>query len=180
VEEPLELVRRFVNTLDVESGRDELATPEALAAWLAANGLGGARLRAGPAGLRRAAELREALRGRLCANNGAPSDERDAAALDRQARRSDVVLGFGPGGAELRARAGGVDAALGRILVAVAACEADGSWQRLKACRAETCAWAFVDRSRNGSRHWCSMEVCGNREKARAFRARRAAGRRQA
>jgi predicted RNA-binding Zn ribbon-like protein len=180
VEGPLELVQRFVNTLNVETGRDELATPEALAGWLAAGGLAGARLRAGPADLRRAAELREALRGLLRTNNGAPGDNRDAAALERQARRSGVVLGFGPAGPELRPRAGGVDGALGRILVAVAACEADGSWQRLKACRAETCAWAFLDRSRNGSRHWCSMEVCGNREKARAFRARRTAAHRQA
>jgi len=50
----------------------------------------------------------------------------------------------------------------------------DGSWQRLKACRSDTCRWAFVDHARNRSRQWCSMSVCGNREKARVFRERHA------
>jgi predicted RNA-binding Zn ribbon-like protein len=48
----------------------------------------------------------------------------------------------------------------------------DGSWSRLKACRDDACAWAFHDTSRSRTRTWCSMQVCGNREKARSFRAR--------
>jgi predicted RNA-binding Zn ribbon-like protein len=48
----------------------------------------------------------------------------------------------------------------------------DGTWDRMKACRADDCEWAFYDSSRNRSGTWCSMEVCGNRAKARAFRAR--------
>jgi predicted RNA-binding Zn ribbon-like protein len=51
---------------------------------------------------------------------------------------------------------------------------ADGSWQRLKACRSDTCRWAFVDNARNRSRQWCDMRVCGNRQKARLYRQRRA------
>jgi len=51
---------------------------------------------------------------------------------------------------------------------------ADGSWQRLKACRSETCRWAFIDNARNHSRLWCDMATCGNRAKARAFRSRSA------
>jgi predicted RNA-binding Zn ribbon-like protein len=47
---------------------------------------------------------------------------------------------------------------------------ADGSWQRLKACKSDTCRWAFIDHARNRSRQWCDMAVCGNREKARTFR----------
>jgi predicted RNA-binding Zn ribbon-like protein len=35
--------------------------------------------------------------------------------------------------------------------------------------------WAFYDRSKNRSGHWCSMRVCGNRAKARQFRERRRA-----
>ena len=45
---------------------------------------------------------------------------------------------------------------------------------RLSACRDENCRVAFYDKSRNRSRAWCSMEVCGNREKARSFRQRHA------
>jgi predicted RNA-binding Zn ribbon-like protein len=36
---------------------------------------------------------------------------------------------------------------------------------RLRACPA--CDWLFLDNSRNGSRIWCDMAVCGNRQKSR-------------
>jgi predicted RNA-binding Zn ribbon-like protein len=42
---------------------------------------------------------------------------------------------------------------------------------RLKACPA--CGWLFFDRSKNRSRAWCDMAVCGNRVKARRFHAAR-------
>ncbi len=44
--------------------------------------------------------------------------------------------------------------------------------QRLKECEEQTCAWLFVDETRNRSRRWCDMGSCGNRAKARRFRAR--------
>ena len=37
-----------------------------------------------------------------------------------------------------------------------------GVWNRLKVCPNDDCAWAFYDESRNRSRRWCSMNVCGN------------------
>jgi predicted RNA-binding Zn ribbon-like protein len=43
---------------------------------------------------------------------------------------------------------------------------------RIKLCRADDCGWLFVDSSRNRSRRWCDMSDCGNRAKARRFRAR--------
>jgi predicted RNA-binding Zn ribbon-like protein len=44
--------------------------------------------------------------------------------------------------------------------------------QRIRACDADTCRWLFLDTSRNGSRRWCNMKVCGNRMKARRFQQR--------
>ncbi len=44
---------------------------------------------------------------------------------------------------------------------------------RIKTCPAGNCGWTFVDRSKNRSRRWCDMDVCGNLAKARQFRARR-------
>lgn len=44
--------------------------------------------------------------------------------------------------------------------------------ERVRECGARDCAWLFVDRSRNGTRRWCDMAVCGNREKARRFQTR--------
>ncbi|MGC5016599.1 CGNR zinc finger domain-containing protein [Streptosporangium sp. DT93] len=39
---------------------------------------------------------------------------------------------------------------------------------RVRACG--RCGWLFLDSSRGGRRRWCSMSVCGNREKARRHR----------
>lgn len=43
----------------------------------------------------------------------------------------------------------------------------------IRECEADTCGWLFLDNSRNQSRRWCDMRVCGNRVKARRFYARR-------
>jgi len=47
---------------------------------------------------------------------------------------------------------------------------------RLRECEAPDCAWLFLDASRNGSRRWCDMSVCGNRAKVRRFRGRSRSG----
>jgi predicted RNA-binding Zn ribbon-like protein len=44
---------------------------------------------------------------------------------------------------------------------------------RVRACAADNCRWLFLDTSRNHTRRWCQMQVCGNRMKARRFQARR-------
>jgi predicted RNA-binding Zn ribbon-like protein len=43
---------------------------------------------------------------------------------------------------------------------------------RIKTCPAYDCGWKFVDQSKNRSRRWCDMAVCGNLAKARQYRAR--------
>jgi predicted RNA-binding Zn ribbon-like protein len=173
-EHALELVRDYVNTFDLESVADEIASPGELVGWLHRRGLAGASVRASAADVRRAAALRESLRAHLLANNGGKMQASAVEVLARQAARSRVLLAFGPSGADLEPAAAGVDGALGRILVRVAEAMTEGSWPRLKVCPADDCRWAFIDKSRNGSRHWCAMRVCGNREKVRAFRARAA------
>ncbi len=47
---------------------------------------------------------------------------------------------------------------------------------RVRACAAEDCGWWFMDDTKNASRRWCDMKICGNREKSRRFRRRSAAG----
>jgi len=49
--------------------------------------------------------------------------------------------------------------------------------QRVSACEADPCLWLFLDTSKNHTRRWCNMKICGNRMKARRFQARHAAGR---
>jgi predicted RNA-binding Zn ribbon-like protein len=63
----------------------------------------------------------------------------------------------------------GVQGALATIAAATTA----PAWDRLKVCAEITCQWAFIDSSKNRSRSWCSMRVCGNRTKTRAYRARK-------
>jgi predicted RNA-binding Zn ribbon-like protein len=65
-----------------------------------------------------------------------------------------------------------VRGAIGTLLAEVSAGMADGTWSRMKACRADDCRWAFLDTAKNRSRAWCSMQSCGNRAKANAYRAR--------
>jgi predicted RNA-binding Zn ribbon-like protein len=45
--------------------------------------------------------------------------------------------------------------------------------QRVRTCAVDTCRWLFLDTSKNHTRRWCSMKVCGNRMKARRFQAAR-------
>jgi predicted RNA-binding Zn ribbon-like protein len=42
----------------------------------------------------------------------------------------------------------------------------------VRECSEKTCRWFFLDRSKNHSRRWCDMQLCGNRSKARRFYAR--------
>lgn len=44
---------------------------------------------------------------------------------------------------------------------------------QIRTCDVDTCRWLFLDTSKNHSRRWCNMRVCGNRVKARRFQARR-------
>jgi predicted RNA-binding Zn ribbon-like protein len=172
----LGLVQDFVNTHELDEARDDIGTPEALGAWLEEHGL----LTAGAISAQehtRALELREAVRHLLLVNNGAPADAADLDFLNRVAADSDLRPRFVPTGkVVLEATAPGVPGALGRLLAAVSTAMVEGTWSRLKACADDACRWAFYDRSKNHSGHWCSMEVCGNRAKARQFRQRRRAG----
>jgi predicted RNA-binding Zn ribbon-like protein len=47
--------------------------------------------------------------------------------------------------------------------------------EKLRACGDPECRWLFLDTSKNHTRRWCNMKVCGNRMKARRFKAQRKA-----
>jgi predicted RNA-binding Zn ribbon-like protein len=169
-------IQAFVNTLDMENDVEELSSPAALAAALERARLAAPGLCPTDADLRAALDVREALRALLLANNGVPVAREALVPLERAARAGQLAARFSSdGGAELVAEAPGVDGALGRLVALVVTARADGSLERLKACRRDVCHWAFYDRSRNRSSHWCAMSVCGNRTKTKAYRSRRAA-----
>jgi predicted RNA-binding Zn ribbon-like protein len=173
---PLALVQAFANTV-AEEGHfrwEAIGDPDSLRSWLSRRGLLADGERVGEADVARAKEVRKALRSLLAANNGREADAAAIRALNLATERARLTVRFGADGrATLEPGAGGVDGALGRVLAAVHASMEEGNWGRLKSCANATCGWAFYDRSKNRSGRWCSMEVCGNRTKTRAYRRRR-------
>ena len=167
----LALVERFVNTVDHEHGREMLSSPERLRDVLGIQ----RGVRIGTADLRRALEVREALRSLALENNGGAEDPRAGDVLEEAAARGRLVVRFDAGEARLEPAAHGVDGALADLVGIVYTAMADGTWSRLKACRRDVCGWLFYDRSRNRSAVWCQMAVCGNRVKTKAYRERRPA-----
>jgi predicted RNA-binding Zn ribbon-like protein len=174
--EPLRLVQRFVNSVDLENRQDELTSPEALRGWLAERDLMDPGERVTTADLKRAVDVREGLRALLLANAGLPLDAERVERLDAAVGRAGMRMRFRPDAEPtLEPETAGADGALARLMAIVAAAVEQGTWARLKACHRDPCFWAFYDHSKNRSGRWCRMEDCGNIEKARAFRERRRA-----
>jgi predicted RNA-binding Zn ribbon-like protein len=173
--EPLDLVQDFVNTEVPDWNRDDIATPEALAAWLRERGLIRADDAVDGEVFVAARALRAALRELALANTlgEAPGDDRRDA-IDAALGSFPLVVRVGADGPGVAPAGSGAARGLAAIVALVAAARAAGTWKRLKACRQETCGWLFYDVSRNRSSSWCSMQVCGGREKSRAYRRRRA------
>ena len=169
----LVLIEDFVNTVDKETDEEALRSPEALAGWLSEHGLADAGEVFDHDALAHAIAIREDLRALLLANNGGELEPEVPAALTAAATRARLTVALDAGGrATVTPQAAGIDRVAGRLLGIVARAQADGTWERLKACPWHTCHYAFYDHSRNRSRTWCSMAVCGNRAKAAAYRAR--------
>jgi predicted RNA-binding Zn ribbon-like protein len=165
----VELVRSFVNTLDREDGIDVLDR-----GWLVDHGLLPRGEEPELNEIRTLVDVREAIRTLLRANNGLPVDRAGAlAVLDDAGLRVRLAVRFSTDGTvALQPEGAPAERATGSILAAVARLTGSDAWARLKACRWEDCGWAFYDEARNRSRAWCSMAACGNRAKARAYRAR--------
>ncbi|MFI9806194.1 CGNR zinc finger domain-containing protein [Streptomyces sp. NPDC052301] len=155
----LALVESLVNTIDLESGRDALDTAD-----------GRARFALTEAEVDRARELRESLRAVLLAHAGHPP-HRTVTPLGDLLAHAPLLVTVGDDGSAALAPA---DARplLSRVAVAVAEALVAGTWTRLKACEADTCHWAYYDRSPAGRGRWCSMQVCGARAKMRRYRAK--------
>jgi predicted RNA-binding Zn ribbon-like protein len=165
---PLRLVQEFVNTLDAEEGRDLLADRDTFSAWVREQGLALTGSPPGDRDIAAATELREALRALLRTNAGGAPEPEAAAVVNRLSAGVPLRVELGPDGAATLQGAG----VLAEVLAAAGTAMLDGSWRRLKVCVDPECEWAFYDRSRNRSGHWCDMAVCGSRHKVRAYRSR--------
>jgi predicted RNA-binding Zn ribbon-like protein len=146
VGEPLAL--DLVDTL--WDGGDQLADPDGVAAWLAGHGYLVGSVEA-------LVEARTALR----------------AALERGERDGlNAVLARGTRTPVLRAGGPGEDVAVDPLWRPAWDAAVDylrllrDRPDRIRTCARPSCVLWFHDVSRNGTRRWCAMEVCGNRAKA--------------
>ncbi|MCH0556759.1 CGNR zinc finger domain-containing protein [Streptomyces sp. MUM 16J] len=156
----LALIESLVNTLDIETGRDSLDTADGRARiGLTEDELGGAR------------ELRESLRATLLAHAGHPP-HRSVTPLGTLLADAPLHVSVDERDGSAALTPANARSLSSRVAAAVAEALVDGTWVRLKACEAETCHWAYYDRSPAGRGRWCSMRVCGAREKMRRYRAK--------
>ncbi|WP_244333615.1 CGNR zinc finger domain-containing protein [Streptomyces seoulensis] len=156
----LALVESLVNTLDIESGRDTLDT----AGGRAALGIGDGELDTARA-------LRESLRAALLAHAGHPPHD-EVTPLGELLARAPLYVAVDDSDGSAALAPADTGPLLSRVAAAVAGALVAGTWQRLKACEAPTCHWAYYDRSPAGRGRWCSMQVCGARAKMRRYRAK--------
>jgi predicted RNA-binding Zn ribbon-like protein len=139
--------------------------------------LGDERPREATAVLARALAFREALyrtlRALMLGRRPAPADlpllnAEVAAARSREvlaARRGKICWKWPDADKRLESLLWPVTRAAGALLTS-------GDLSRLRQCGGDQCGWLFLDRSRNRSRQWCTMEDCGNVSKVRRFRKR--------
>lgn len=166
------MIRDFVNTTDRETGTDELDSAAALTRFLRDAGLTERPTRSTAADLRLAHRLRAGMRRALEMNHD--GGHTPLADLDEALATLPVRMSWEGERPRLVVTGTGARAGLATLALAAHAAAEAGTWERLKICAADECAWAYYDASRNRSRSWCEYG-CGNRLKVRAYRARQRA-----
>lgn len=127
---------------------------------------------AADAALRTARDLREALYGLFSARaHGRAVPPRDLACLNRMLKEALPHLGLACEGTApawaWQEEGRHLTAPLWPIARAAAELLTRAPATPVRECGGAQCTWLFLDQSRGGSRRWCSMASCGNREKAR-------------
>jgi predicted RNA-binding Zn ribbon-like protein len=129
--------------------------------------------------LARAVRLRDALRGVFAAIVRNERVNRELAEPINEILRiteghDELVFGNGNWKLEFIAREGGLDWLLAAIARSGAEILVEGSEARIRRCANPGCELFFCDKSRTHRRRWCSMAICGNRQKVASFARRRA------
>ncbi|MEW2399795.1 CGNR zinc finger domain-containing protein [Streptomyces sp. NPDC046862] len=156
----LALVEALVNTVDLESGADDLDTAE-----------GRDRFGIAERDLADVRELRESLRAVCLAHAGHPP-HREVTPLGELLARAPLYVAVDARDGSATLAPADEGPLFSRVAAAVAQALTAGTWLRLKACELPECHWAYYDRSPAGRGRWCSMSVCGARAKMRRYRAK--------
>ena len=153
----------LLNTEWVASGGpvDLLATDGGVRAWLAENGLSAAPA---PGTAQALITARQAIRDVLAAR-GDDATSRDR--LNRVLGHGCLRLTIGPRMNPEQALEADDPAWLPAVMAAANLLELlESAPDRIRRCQHPACVLWFFDTTRNGTRRWCSMAVCGNRAKA--------------
>lgn len=156
-----DLVIAFLNTVNIEEGTDVLDDPVSWRQWVRERRLGASGTP------QRSRAARDALRAAVTHALDPALPSGDAPDATQGWRGVSLTAHLEAGMPTLTSAD-----AVGAVLAAAVRLAVAGDWERVKICPADDCRWAFFDRSKNRSRTWCSMRVCGNRDKARNWRAR--------
>ena len=171
--QPLELLIAFVNTHDVGTGADAIASPESAQSWLVAHGLLDEGTAIDPHEHAELLAFRQGVRNLARAHPDGDLDRDSRTTLtDLGARVALSIELDDQGSLQLHSRGDGVLEPVGRLLAIMHNASIDGTLTRLKPCTNDTCQWLFLDHSKNRSRRWCDMTTCGNAANARAYRRR--------
>jgi predicted RNA-binding Zn ribbon-like protein len=176
--------RLAIDLLNTVSARDDAAVdllehPEDLPEWAKVVGVpyaGEIRLRSAAA-LADLREFREVLRDGLWRwRDGEPPASTLIDRLNHELARDPrhVTLGLQDGRlvTEMVSTGDPLDQLYADLAASFAMMLSRDDRARYRACANETCRFTFYDDSKPGTRRWCSMELCGGRAKARAFRLR--------
>jgi predicted RNA-binding Zn ribbon-like protein len=161
----LDLVATLAGRLK-DQPKELLASPEDLDRWLVSSGLAATPPRASSLDLELARNLREAIYSVAC--DGSAQAARDQ--LNSIATMPSAAPQLTGSGALIhKGSASELIATIAREAVELFG---GSDAHRIRNCEGDGCALLFVDLSRSGRRRWCSMDGCGNRAKAEAFRRR--------
>jgi predicted RNA-binding Zn ribbon-like protein len=133
---------------------------------------------AGPRTLKRCWELREAIAEILYARlEGRSPSTASLRTLERsiQAARAHQQLRWKEERLEWDWRESGAELPLWALALSASDLMLSEAVHRVRACDNAECRWLFLDTSKNHTRRWCDMRLCGNRMKARRFKAQRKA-----
>lgn len=178
----------FINTVHAYGAadpQDDLQTPEDLLSWAVAAKLlrpieatllvrqFRAHAALGRAVLRHARQIRARLRAIFKERRIRPQHLRMLnSMLSQQTAIPSVVANAGRLRVQWRAGTSRIHSLMFPILLSAADLMASKNADRIRECASSTCTFLFLDTSKNHSRRWCEMAMCGNRAKVADFRQR--------
>jgi predicted RNA-binding Zn ribbon-like protein len=169
VDADIELLLEFLQTYSLP---DAFASPESIRGWLTGHRLLDDSGPVADAELRRVIRLRAAMFDYFRGEGAL--DPRTAETIEAATAGAPLRMTVGAGReAGLAASGTGIDRALGELAAALYRASVTQDLSRLKSCKA--CGFAFYDVTKNRSRVWCEMALCGSQQKAKAYRKRQKA-----